>query len=118
MNHPRQVFSPFSKLEMSVTTCQLTIPYLSGIKSVGCDSVMNVHVSVLPLYLVLGFIVLTVNDTLDDIMDESGDEEEQEAIVNQVLDEIGIDISGKVNSAYCTVYVLVSFKRCPQTNAT
>lgn len=29
-------------------------------------------------------------------MDESGDEEEQEAVVNQVLDEIGIEISGKV----------------------
>lgn len=37
-----------------------------------------------------------VSDTLDDIMDESGDEEETEGIVNQVLDEIGIEISGKV----------------------
>ena len=34
-----------------------------------------------------------VNDTLDDILDESGDEEEQDAIVNQVLDEIGIEIT-------------------------
>jgi charged multivesicular body protein 2B len=39
---------------------------------------------------------LTVNDTLDDILGESGDEEEQDAIVSQVLDEIGIEISGKV----------------------
>jgi charged multivesicular body protein 2B len=39
----------------------------------------------------------TVNDTLDDILDESGDEEEQDAIVTQVLDEIGIEISGKVS---------------------
>ena len=38
----------------------------------------------------------SVNDTLDDIFDASGDEEEQDAIVNQVLDEIGIEISGKV----------------------
>ena len=38
----------------------------------------------------------SVNDTLDDIMNESGDEEEQDAIVSQVLDEIGIEISGKV----------------------
>ena len=38
----------------------------------------------------------TVNDTMDDIFDESGDEEEQDAIVSQVLDEIGIEISGKV----------------------
>lgn len=37
-----------------------------------------------------------MNDTLESILDESGDEEEQDAIVNQVLDEIGIEISGKV----------------------
>ena len=40
-----------------------------------------------------------VNETLDSILDESGDEEEQEAVVNQVLDEIGIEISGKVRGA-------------------
>ena len=39
---------------------------------------------------------VVVNDTLDEMLDESGDEEEQDAIVTQVLDEIGIDISGKV----------------------
>ena len=33
---------------------------------------------------------------MDDIFDESGDEEEQDAVVSQVLDEIGIEISGKV----------------------
>ena len=38
----------------------------------------------------------TMNDALDDILAESGDEEEEESIVNQVLDEIGIEISGKV----------------------
>ena len=37
-----------------------------------------------------------MNDALDDILAESGDEEEEESIVNQVLDEIGIEISGKV----------------------
>ena len=37
-----------------------------------------------------------INDTLDDILNESGDEEESEGIVQQVLDEIGIDISAKV----------------------
>ncbi|MEQ2246980.1 Charged multivesicular body protein 2b [Ilyodon furcidens] len=37
-----------------------------------------------------------INDTLDDIFDESGDEEESQDIVNQVLDEIGIEISGKM----------------------
>lgn len=40
-----------------------------------------------------------INDTLDDIMAESGDEEESEGIVNQVLDEIGIEISGKMANA-------------------
>ena len=37
-----------------------------------------------------------MNDALDDILAESGDEEEEESIVTQVLDEIGIEISGKV----------------------
>ncbi|CAH2096321.1 unnamed protein product [Euphydryas editha] len=40
-----------------------------------------------------------ISDTLDDIMTESGDEEETEGIVNQVLDEIGIEITGKVANA-------------------
>lgn len=31
------------------------------------------------------------------MLEESGDEEETNGIVNQVLDEIGIEISGKVN---------------------
>lgn len=38
-----------------------------------------------------------INDTLDDMLTESGDEEESDNIVSQVLDEIGIEISGKVN---------------------
>ena len=33
---------------------------------------------------------------MDDILDGSDDEEEQDAIVSQVLDEIGIEITGKV----------------------
>ena len=41
---------------------------------------------------------ILVNDTLDDLFDESGDEEESEGIVSQVLDEIGIEISGKVRT--------------------
>jgi len=40
-----------------------------------------------------------MNDTLDDILNESGDEEESDAIVSQVLDEIGIEISGKMSDA-------------------
>lgn len=33
------------------------------------------------------------------MLTESGDEEEQDHIVNQVLDEIGIDIMGKMKDA-------------------
>ncbi|KAK3754859.1 hypothetical protein QZH41_011332 [Actinostola sp. cb2023] len=40
-----------------------------------------------------------MNEGLDSVLDDSGDEEEQEAIVNQVLDEIGIDIAGKMADA-------------------
>ena len=52
------------------------------------------------------FYFCLVDDTLDDILGESGDEEEQDAIVNQVLDEIGIEISGKVRQ--CSVLWVVN----------
>ena len=48
------------------------------------------------VHVTLIFCCLVVNETLDSILDESGDEEEQDAVVNQVLDEIGIEMSGKV----------------------
>ncbi|TNN79398.1 Charged multivesicular body protein 2b [Liparis tanakae] len=44
----------------------------------------------------MGMTEEMINDTLDEIFDESGDEEESQDIVNQVLDEIGIEISGKM----------------------
>jgi len=47
-------------------------------------------------------VMVAVNDSLDDILGESGDEEEQDAVVSQVLDEIGIEISGKV----CTLITI------------
>ncbi|ENN76901.1 hypothetical protein HUJ04_007332 [Dendroctonus ponderosae] len=40
-----------------------------------------------------------INDTLDDMLTESGDEEESDNIVTQVLDEIGIEMSGKMSGA-------------------
>lgn len=43
------------------------------------------------------FVVFLVNDTLDGILEGSDDEAQSDAIVNKVLDEIGIEISGKVN---------------------
>jgi len=49
-------------------------------------------------------LLFVVNDSLDDILGESGDEEEQDAVVSQVLDEIGIEISGKV----CTLVVVAA----------
>ncbi|KAG5852792.1 charged multivesicular body protein 2b-A-like [Anguilla anguilla] len=47
----------------------------------------------------MGMTEEMINDTLDELFDESGDEEESEGIVNQVLDEIGIEISGKMVGA-------------------
>ena len=41
---------------------------------------------------------ISVGDTLDSMLDESGDEAESDAIVTKVLDEIGIEMSGKVRS--------------------
>lgn len=43
-----------------------------------------------------------MNDTLDDLFEDSGDEEESQDIVNQVLDEIGIEITGKVREPRVT----------------
>lgn len=40
-----------------------------------------------------------INDTLDEIFEDSGDEEESQDIVSQVLDEIGIEITGKMAKA-------------------
>lgn len=50
--------------------------------------------------LLISFFSSSVNDTLDEIFSESGDEEESQDIVNQVLDEIGIEISGKVRDSF------------------
>ncbi|CAJ0592522.1 unnamed protein product [Cylicocyclus nassatus] len=44
----------------------------------------------------LGITDDMMNDALDNILDEPGDEEEQNAIVNQVLDEIGIESQSKL----------------------
>lgn len=55
------------------------------------------------MFYIFQFVFLAVNDTLDDMLTESGDEEESDNIITQVLDEIGIEISGKVS------YLLQSF---------
>lgn len=40
-----------------------------------------------------------INESLDDMLTESGDESESDNIVSQVLDEIGIEVSGKVSGS-------------------
>lgn len=52
-------------------------------------------------YFPLCFFV--VNDSLDDMLADSGDEEETNAIVDKVLDEIGIEVSGKVCIICCYI---------------
>ena len=42
-------------------------------------------------------VFFSVNDALDDILADSDDESEEQAVITQVLDEIGIEISGKVS---------------------
>ena len=42
-------------------------------------------------------IIFLVNDALDDILADSDDESEEQAVIDKVLDEIGIEITGKVN---------------------
>lgn len=47
----------------------------------------------------MGMTEEIVDETLNSILDESGDEEEQDAVVTKVLDEIGIELSGKLAEA-------------------
>ena len=49
----------------------------------------------------------TMNDALDDILTESGDEDEEQSVINQVLDEIGIEITSKVYE-----YIFYASKTC------
>lgn len=44
----------------------------------------------------MGLTEEMMNDTLDSILDAPGDAEEQDAIVAQVLDEIGIEMNSKL----------------------
>ena len=47
-------------------------------------------------FVSLMMIVYLVGETLDAAFGEEGDSEEEDAIVNQVLDEIGISFNEKV----------------------
>lgn len=50
--------------------------------------------------------MVLVDDTLDDILSESGDEQESDDIITQVLDEIGIEMSGKVRLFMSQIRIL------------
>ena len=52
----------------------------------------------------MGMTEEMMNEALDDMLTESGDKEEEDAIVNQVLDEIGIEVSGKVFMFHSVVH--------------
>jgi len=58
-----------------------------------------------------------MNDTLDDILADSDDEAEENVIVSQVLDEIGIEISGKMISAPSAAKGTVGAERISNKNA-
>ena len=45
------------------------------------------------------FLFEKVNDTLDGVLEGSDDEAQSDDIVNKVLDEIGIEITGKLINA-------------------
>jgi len=57
------------------------------------------------LFELILVLIFVVNDTLEDVFAESGDEEETDQIVNQVLDEIGIEISGKVWATILSIII-------------
>ena len=53
-------------------------------------------INMIIIIIFLFYLFFVVNDALDDILTESGDEDEEQSVINQVLDEIGIEITSKV----------------------
>ena len=41
-----------------------------------------------------------MNDAIDDAMEGDNDEEDEEEVINKVLDEIGVDLTGQVCSRH------------------
>ena len=85
-----------AKMDMKEEMCK----HMGSI-SVQNNNCVEQHLAISILILIF-FVHISVNEGLDSVLDESGDEEEQDAIVNQVLDEIGIDIAGKVKNYPCS----------------
>ena len=56
-------------------------------------------------------LVCSVDDTLDSILGGSDDEAEEDAVISQVLDEIGIEVTGKVSQLStltpCTLVIML-----------
>ncbi len=52
-------------------------------------------------------IIYLVGETLDAAFGQEGDSDEEDAIVNQVLDEIGISMNEKV----CLIFHLIDLKK-------
>ena len=48
-----------------------------------------------------------VEDTLDSILGGEDDEAEEDAVISQVLDEIGIEVTGKVRNIVVSVFVCI-----------
>ena len=65
-------------------------------------------VSIVPVVPYQSYI-LSVNDALDEILEDSDDESEEQAVIDKVLDEIGIEISGKVKYIMSNVYILTMY---------
>ena len=80
-----QTMSEFEKQNMRMEMTEET--------SEQCDSTFHKRLSPNESCLVF----FSVNDALDDILADSDDESEEQAVITQVLDEIGIEISGKVS---------------------
>ena len=48
-----------------------------------------------------------MEDTLDSILGGEDDEAEEDAVISQVLDEIGIEVTGKVRNIVVSVFVCI-----------
>ena len=71
---------------------------------------VHVHLHELNVYFnVMSYVicvcVYSVEDTLDSVLGGSDDEAEEDAVISQVLDEIGIEVTGKVRGRHRHLYL-------------
>ena len=84
MVNPQQVAKTMQEFEMANAKMEMT------------EETSNTYIHFLNLIIKLIDCII-VNDALDDILAESGDEDEEQAVIDQVLDEIGIEKIAKVS---------------------